>query len=122
MGLVILGRQMGDGVKIPGSVGIDHRGGRLHDDFVLIGVLAKPVVERTEQSVKRLVRTDRQKDHRTDPRYLGPSGFARCSHCVSQRSACLPRRWPERESSPALAMLSIQTVLAPRNRPIRRAK
>src|SRR6056297_1357535 len=81
-----------------------------------------PVIHGLYEPVKGFMRTNSQEYHKTDPKYFGPSDFARCSHCVNHRSACFPMRLPDMESSSAFAMLSIQMVFAPSNFPILRAK
>ena len=85
-----------------------------------------PRVHGPHEAAERQLRSDGDQDQRTAPKYWGagtlPVVPARCGHCVSQRSAYGRTRWPARESSSALAMLSTQMVRLPRYLARRSAK
>ncbi len=66
------------------------------------------VIHRLNQSIEGQLHPDRDKDQRTLPRYLGPRGEARCSHCVRCKSAIHKANRPLSESLSELATLSIQ--------------
>ena len=119
----ILGRRKpGHGLEMARHISIARRGQDLGADLVRGRRTVQPPIDGAHQPVEGKLRAGGQKDHSTAPMKCGPSGRARCCHCVSHRSACRPISCPDLDSFSALAMLSIQIVRAPISLPKRSAK
>gem|GEM_PF-2080789 len=78
-----------------------------------------PCINCGNQTIKRHLGSNGHEDQMTAPRNVGPSGRARCSHCVNHRSAYGRTFSPDIDICSMFAMLSSQIVLAPINLPAR---
>src|SRR5262245_37719590 len=64
-------------------------------EYIGSPALPGPSVDSMDQSIEGQLKSDGHKNHKTVPAKCGPSGLAKCVHCVSQRSACRPIMRPD---------------------------